>query len=1075
MADSVEGFSHDFGEGISLYDGSTDGFPSTCFEVPHSAKRPPPAHMREAFHPDRHKAAKIIYVVKPAAVQCYLTHNLHEVVHYNLSAQDVPKLLDIEGPRIVVVGPTEDYSDQYISVRNNHPEDLKNPLPVKDMMQFLLNTDKKADRNHRRIDLGCTGHNNSTRDDPDSLGLAKPHHFVKTFTAIGQAILLAMNATLLNVFPECAGCTYDDPERNAMFAERYCPGSRIESAAGVLSTFEREGVAINTDYLMPHTDNLNDSTNPAYAAVIGKSVLVRDNIRNTVDRCGGVGYGKHAASQYLERYHRYRDILRYAFRVWEGLPMIEKEVDLALFPNPSKEPEGKYLANPHTQKTVYYSSFRHAIWMFSEAYDKLSRQPLLLPGLLFCVTVSPAPQHYYYELKRVMEDPGIFAEQGHPSVADMDARDFTQCFYDHLFEAKSQPQAYRTVNRHQPSHNKRAKESQLDNSIDVIARLLYELHRVPAETMRRQIGYYHSRALAVLRQGCPKERINVWEQTSNSVGVYNAGSLTAQHILGVAAGVGAVPECLLTYAEIASGTSSWSFLASFGLDEDKFVEHSETILAAISNKLGIHRVQAEELCCATNQVVSKTKDRPSEWIPLGAPLLRCLPPPNRRRSEGPRDADCPLVELLFPNGHATVLPPYPMNFHDAFFQPGPGQSGAYWNIKIVGYKLTGKKYRQKRGPQAADYFPLITPPGFTVNQAKAEGLYGVPIPSYKSVIFCRNRLTKLVADVDDGVRYVLGRFYRNENLNLSEDVVIFVVDERLLKLDHNRKPLCVVSKREPPPHRIIKRQRREGVRPPDRAVYVTVYAYAIKLGGGKLFRPKPDFPLRDDYFLKDERSSYRDLGTRYFKTKQEAKHYCCLSFLATADPTTSFNLFRSCPGLGDKPVIVPRYADGAKKGGRGGSPRKAKARKRKEEDCEEEEAISEVRVHVYTTRPDRSSQVPRYVSVTYESGARAFFLTNESGVRVSGLMFLLPFPSLGEKGMYEMILAHRGERAETELYVSWLDGSRSWESIGSFEGRMDWPVLKYAQCLGLLGEPNWKRFAGMEARLPELSMPAVEI
>ena len=796
MVDLGEGFRFDFGEGLSLHDGPTDAFPSMCFEVTLTGQRPPAENMKQAFDPDRHRAAKTIYVLKPSAVQSYLTHNLHAVVHYNLPAQDVPKLLEIEGPRIVVIGSREDYTDEFISVRNYHPEDLKNPLPVKEMIHELANKEKKADRNHRRIDLGCTGHNNSTRGDPDSLGLAKPSYFSPTFTFLGQAIVLALTATLLNVFPECAGCTYDDPERNAMFANRYCHGSLMEAAAGLLSTFEMDG-APQSDYLSPHTDNGNDSTKPSYSAVIGKSVLVRDHTRNTVDRCAAVGYGKHAALQYLERYHRYRDILRKAYQVWEELPMIEKVVDQSLFPDPSEEPEGKYLASPHTQKTVYYSSFRHVIRWFSEVYDNLARQPLLLPGLLFCITVSPAPQHYYYELKKIIEEPGIFAERGHPSVADMDAREFTQCFYDHLFEAKRRKQPYRTVNRHQPSHNKKAKDSQLDNSIDVIARLLYELNQVPAKTVRRQIGYYHCRALAVLKAKCPRERVNIWE-VSSTVGVYCAGSLTAQHILGVAAGVGGVHDCLLSYAEIAEGTSSWAYLASFGLEEEKFVEHSKTILAAISYRLGIHRVQAEELCCATNQVASKKKDRPSEWIPPGAPLLRCLPRSNRRRVEGGRDEEQPLVELLFPNGNATILPPYPINYNDAFFQQASRSSGAYWNVK-AGYRLTGKKYRSKRGPLAGDFFPMIAPPGLSVSEAKDAGLLGVPIPSPNSVLFCRDRVIKLVADVAAGVRHVLGKYYRNEDLMESKDEAIFVVEENLLRLDNDRNPICVVSQRETPP------------------------------------------------------------------------------------------------------------------------------------------------------------------------------------------------------------------------------------------------------------------------------------
>ncbi len=887
--------------------------------------------------------------------------------------------------------------------------------------------------------MGCAGFRNSTRAHPDSLGLAKPGFFKRTFEALGRLILLSLTATLLQTFPECAGCTYDDEERNRIFANRQCPGSRVESGAGALTTLVRNGEVVNDELIKPHTDDQNDSSKPSYSTVIGKSVLVHEPRTKSTFRVSEIAYGKHGAYQYLRRLHQYQDILVKAYQVWEQLPRIEKVVDESLFPDPNQEPEGKYLESPHTQKTVYYSSFRHAICWFSEVYPKLASQPLLLPGLLFCITVSPAPQHYWYELRRIIGNPGIFAERGYPSVNDMEALEFTRCLYDHLFEAKSRPQPYPTVNRHQPSHNKRAAGAQLENSIHVIARLLYELHRVSEVSIRSQIGYYHSRALAVLRQACPKKRVNVWEG-GNEVGVFGAGSLTAQHILGVAAGVGCVHDCLLTHAEIAAGTSSWAYLASFGLDESKFRDHSDTILAAISSKLGIHRVQAEELCCATNQVLSG-RERPSEWIPPGAPLIRCLP---RDMKQGP------AVELLHPNGAVTSLPPYRYDFsHNYFLQRN--RTSAYWDIKTE-FKLGKKKYYQRRGFQLESFLPMIPPAGYTQQKAKRLGILGVPIPSPLSVLFARDNLIKLVADLDDGVRNVLDQFYRpGEEVLFAADEEIFAVEERLLRLDHDRKPLCVVTNKGFKTQRPTKKQRRERTRRTDGVTHVTVYSYAIMLGGGMLFRPHPDFQLREDYFLEDGVASYRDMGTRWFRSKGDAKQYCSLAFLAQGDPATSSCFFRHKTGFGDRPVVLHGPVT-----------------------CKTKSPVgnSEVRVHVYSTRNQRSSQVPKFISVTYESGARAFFLTDASGVRVSGLTFLLPFPVLGQQ-RYEAILGHRGANAQTELHVRWMDGSRSWEPITSFEGRMDWPVLKYAQCMGTLGMPHWKRFAGMERRLPDLSLPAV--
>ena len=218
------------------------------------------------------------------------------------------------------------------------------------------------------------------------------------------------------------------------------------------------------------------------------------------------------------------------------------------------------------------------------------------------------------------------------------------------------------------------------------------------------------------------------------------------------------------------------------------------------------------------------------------------------------------------------------------------------------------------------------------------------------------------------------------------DTSIFHVNERFLKLDCHGRPMCVVAKRDTPQIRITKRQRMEEVVPTNRWLYVMVHAYAVKLGGGKLFRPKPDFPLREDYFVNDDSVSYQDIGSRWFKTIGQAKQYCSLAFLANADPTASVSFFRFRPGFGDKPVLLPRSSAQTESNPRRGGKKKKKKKGKKGE----EERRAEVRVHVYTTRQDRSSQVPKVVSVTFESGARVFFLTN--GRLNSRPLTLAPLP-----------------------------------------------------------------------------------
>ena len=115
----------------------------------------------------------------------------------------------------------------------------------------------------------------------------------------------------------------------------------------------RHGKLVKSELLPPHTDIGNDSTVPGYDRVLGKSLIVHHLATSSAYRLGFVGYGKHAAGQYLVWIHRYRDILVHVYQVWEELPRVEKEWACPCSPISSQSRKESFLIAPILKKLSF--------------------------------------------------------------------------------------------------------------------------------------------------------------------------------------------------------------------------------------------------------------------------------------------------------------------------------------------------------------------------------------------------------------------------------------------------------------------------------------------------------------------------------------------------------------------------------------------------------------------------------------------------------------------------------------------------------------------------------------------------
>ena len=984
-----------------------------------------------------------IYVMLQAPLQCYRAKQLDYCVHYQM-AQDGTEAIhrecrrlrgqDLYAPEVIVLPPDKDFEDDFLLVRNNPSPQLLQSLDFRMIMNYVLenaSADKKGQKNVRntpKIDLGTTGHNNSRRDGSDfGLGLARPYRHAHTNSPQGRSILRGSSDAFKRVFHDQTHLYFCDEERNGVFSNSHVDQSITEALAALVADVMVAGKVVCYHYLKAHTDAQNDKRDPRYRGVVGFSQLLDNEEEDSARRTSVVMYGKLSGGDFMDRLRLYGPLLREMYDTWENLPIWQKIADHTLIPGPD-EPMGRTLQAPHSQKTVLYSVFADTIDLVLSRFQELAQHHFFVAGLLFCTTVSNCPQHFWFEIRKVAEQGSIKGQV----IKGKQPMDVVVDLYNHLFDVKSgghkKAADYIPTPRHQPCHNTRATRVQILNSVSVIARVVRDLRRTPTREFEDDPAFFYHAASMVLTRPCINDRIVDLLQETNDCGVYSAGPLIAQHILGTAACLQVIPAGLALHAHIGPTTKTWKYYSKkYKLNEGKQVDHSDTILLAASSYLGIFPVQAEELACLNAKKATLSKFKTHDFIGCDGCLY--IPQPGKKKGEiqrinriGQSISQAQWTKCVDWNLSNTRLPP---------------RLPPLWSGKCLSYErknMPVKKTKQRKFQKLRleDSFPFLT----------GEGL---PIPNPHTVVLaCKPHHAKMHAreadfNLDLLLRKCIGAYGRYQFVMDADGVSPrdFMVEQRHGSADISQ-PRCTVEwgGRRPP-----KRKRQHG--------NPSFFSHAVRIpteeGVSELYVPPPDFPLRPDYPKEDSSETVVKDERRWFRSGLNSREFTGLAIAAELgyeDPTGLFTYFF------DKVVEL-----------HGGPTARMKV-------------ISRCLMNGETKKPPGTEQrryqvKPFLVALEYTEGGRAYYLTDPSGKRISGV-FLIPRPPQQYMAVYD----HEDRKVEgtvrTWIAVRVREGTK-WMPLSDVnKDDIHWPLYQYARRNKLLEKPGWKRFAKVGKCLPAM-------
>ena len=189
-------------DGHSRFDDYLKDAPCLIMERPFNLSecRSTDASLISSLSKERLAHMEVVYVIEPSPTQAYACKQLHNVPHYQMftdlvEVQLVPLCQSVGGRgdappiRVVRVSKEENFSDDFLHVRNDLSDTLFQPIDFAGLIERLNSAETESSRGHRRIDLGATGNRNSRRNDPASLGLAKPQSHLGTREMFGQQML----------------------------------------------------------------------------------------------------------------------------------------------------------------------------------------------------------------------------------------------------------------------------------------------------------------------------------------------------------------------------------------------------------------------------------------------------------------------------------------------------------------------------------------------------------------------------------------------------------------------------------------------------------------------------------------------------------------------------------------------------------------------------------------------------------------------------------------------------------------------------------------------------------------------
>lgn len=1016
---------------------------------------------------------RAVYIIEPSPAQAYACRQLHNIPHYQLFLDQVETFLvptcrrasiNRSGPPIdvVTISGGENFSDDFLHVRNGLSRSSFGSINFLKLSERLNDAALENSRGHRRIDLGATGQSYSRTSDPSTLGLAKPQSHSETREPFGQEMLLSVWNAFEGLLPDVSRGMYNDPARNEMFARNYVPSGthRLEACSLIGQILRYQGRRNAGELLKVHVDRQNDSTNPHYAWVGALVQLMGDDSTNSLQRTCQVLYGKKSVGDFMFKLHKYGDLLREIYYTWDVMSPQEKHITSAMLPPPTAT-HGWRMRKPHSLKTVFYSPFVGIIFLLHERFPEIRRDSMFQVALMYCCSVANCVHYFWHEAGRLLKEPCFLTCDGTPFYR-MDPVEFGKCLYHHIFDVKEgkKPRSaeYVPFPRHQPTHNRRASDDQIRNSLHALLRGLHEAARLREEEVQSDTRYYFFRLAAHLAKDCAKHPVEDYDELLES-GMFGIGSLGSQHMICLASALGTISPAFLGYAQIGITTETWKYLKSkFGLNDADNAEDSSTILEAVAGHLATTVAHAEEIVCKNKQRCDCTEGQFGDYLPPGAGVL----------------TPCPAAEEGSGNGHFALLR------HD-------GSISDPMKIELVIPSLVLSprwywKYTQTRGMPArrakstsailkpSDLFPVEP---VSAHQSSSLNHLEVPIPAPKAIVLWAPQQHEPDQFFQEDL---IIRDWLNVKPNHADGLIYQRELLRVPKMGNLGEPHLFTDECGS----ATKKRRRNSKKVlPGTNVGISVdrpratvvggqwdnyYCYGVRLPGSAtgtddlVHWMRDDFGVRTDYFLTGESVAYN--GRRFYRDKDMAKRNVVISLLIQRS-----ELFK--PGSrGRRSLDVPPPAD------------KGASCSRRNKDMDQlclpngeqirnDGCIESMKVQC------RRKRDPCFVSVRYKKGGIAHFLCDGHGRLASAVHMVLPPPTIPRRiggirqdRRYVGILAHRDNR----VLVKFEDGEVSWMTLGRFSSHAHWPVRYYAEVYRLQDAPFWKNLfrSGRNKELPPM-------
>ena len=511
--------------------------------------------------------------------------------HYQLPAANVPGYLDAIAayPEKTISVKLYDqtsrnYQGSFINVFHQPTPSMENVMGDIDFRAIgeliLQKGTSDGSRRNKYIDVGFASDLCTARS-KESFGIAKPRRLTNSTAPLLVEAMVALSKLLPKACqPDLRKSAHRDPEREADFSSRLSPGNLFEGG--------RFGLTDPSHVLAIHEDSHNEtSATHSGVLVVSKWVYLSDKAWHRVS-C--LGFSRKSVTSYETRKKLYLPVIKEIIGFYEALPQERVKISPSLLGTPKDGGPVRYI-KPHSNKCVYYSVYAYCMEKLTIRL-KLTKWHLL--ALCANVINSETPLFFWDATHQILEAARRCQTQAELNALFplKDPVKFGLYVYAKIWELKESRSSCGRKKpvagqRHQPHYNKRQEDWKVGLGLKNLFQLYLTVDATVDSRMAQDCHYY---CLAVGRL----------VQTVEHGGVFGAGPLTAQHLLGVGSMVGLFPLAFLDHAQVGATTKTYSYLRDeYGFSRE--MEDTRQLMEALSIMLGVSFFVVENIICKWTQ------------------------------------------------------------------------------------------------------------------------------------------------------------------------------------------------------------------------------------------------------------------------------------------------------------------------------------------------------------------------------------------------------------------------------------------------------------------------------------------